>query len=213
MTMQSLAFLVSVLLLISAPVPTQTEMHSDLIHSDLPLWTSGYKGMWPKAFMEKDSFGCAHNIKLGDWKFDEQAHDSSWYRFTNYGVFHCFLIVRSAYERDDLGTGKFSYSFLIDLGRTRSPSGNVELWALQMGGLPGSDYILLARKPQPGIIKTFVVLQRQCPREDARSGPSLDILSTSYCAINTPEELVQLARRMAQRVPLGTLTFVASVDD
>ncbi|HEX5182830.1 MAG TPA: hypothetical protein VFW19_06725 [Allosphingosinicella sp.] len=210
--MRPLAFLACGLSLISASPPAQPELHSDLIHSDLPLWTSDYKKMWPRAFVGQNDFGCIHNIRLGDWKFDQPGQDGSWYRLTNYGVFHCFLMVRSAFERSELETAKVSYSFLIDLGRARRRNEDVELWALQMGGRP-SDYLLLARKPERGAIRSFEVLQRECPREDVRSGRNLAILLTSYCAINDQQELIALARRMAQRAPLGTLTFVASVGD
>lgn len=51
-----------------------------------------------------------------------------------------------------------------------------------------------------------------CPRANVRDGGSLDILLTRYCAVNSRSELSRLARRMAQRPPLGSLTRVP-VDD
>jgi len=93
-------------------------------------------------------------------------------------------------------------SFLVELGRV----GTKELWALQMGARPGSDYILLARPAGKGAIERFEVLQRRCPKA-RMGGPSLDILMTGYCSLNTQGEMLGLAHRMAKLPPLGVMTF------
>ena len=72
--------------------------------------------------------------------------------------------------------------------------------------------MLLTRGPAEGLIEKFNVLQAECPRENVRDAGSLDILLTRYCAVNSRNELIRLARRMAQRPPLGILTRVP-VDD
>jgi hypothetical protein len=185
------------------------ERHADLIHSDLPLWTSGSEEMWPRAFVDGDSFGCETRVSYGDWRFDETGEDDpTWYRFSNYGVFHCWMWVQRADGRDELRGRQPDASFFIDLGTAQGPAGSVELWALQMGSRPGSDYLLLSRQPEGGSISRFAVLQRDCPADNRRGGPSLSILLTRYCAINSRRELTQLARRMARRPPLGDLVFV-----
>ncbi len=65
------------------------------------------------------------------------------------------------------------------------------------------------REPADGAVRSFNVLQAECPSANRRRGPGLSILITSYCAINSRSELLQLARRMAQRPPFGTLSLVA----
>lgn len=77
-----------------------------------------------------------------------------------------------------------------------------------MGARPGSQYLLLSRDPAEGLVDGFNVLQTQCPRENRRGAGALKVLLTHYCAINSRSELTRLARRMARRMPLGSLTLV-----
>ena len=203
--------------LIAALLATQAEpdeRHQDLIHSDVPLWTHENGNLWPRGFGDAETFGCETRIGYGDWRYDETgiADEPTWYRFTNYGVFHCFMLVQEARERERLQGRESDPSFLIELGTVRGREGPVELWVLQRGATPGSDYLLLSRPADGGAITAFDVLQRQCPRNRVRDGPPLSILITRYCAINSRQELTALARRMARRPPLGRLTFVAAVE-
>lgn len=190
------------------------ERYSDLIHSDLPLWHSGSDNMWPRASRDSDgSFGCESRVRFGDWRYDESGEDTEphWYRITNYGVFHCFATVTDSSERSALDDSNPDPSFLIELGTVSVNRDTIELWALQRGARPGSDYLLLARRPAVGRVEAFDVLERECPQDRSREGPDLSILITRYCAINSKEELIELARQMASRPPLGRLTFVALV--
>ena len=188
------------------------EVRRDLIHSDLPLWPAESETTWPRAFNEGDSFGCASRLRYGDWKLQESADDAGahWYRITNYGVFHCFMLVRDADTREALAGHDPNPSFLIELGRARAPGGEVELWALQRGTVPGSSYLLLSSRPGSGAISRLDVLQRRCPDRLVRDRSAVSILITRYCAINDRAELIGLARRMAQLPPLGTLTLDSS---
>ena len=207
--MPSGLILLSALLSLAAPGRDEpAEPHRDLIHSDVPLWT-GQRGMWPRAFYEGDSFGCQTRVRYGDWRFDETgtSDDPVWYRFSNYGVNHCFALVADAQERDELAGRWPNPSFFIEFGTARGRDGPVELWALQRGVRPGSDYLLLARAPAAGAVTSFDVLQRACPRALMRGGTNLSILLTGYCAINSREELIQLARHMARLPPLGRMTL------
>lgn len=194
--------------------PGEAELHGDLIHSDVPLWGSASVNMWPQNFADSQSFGCQTRLAYGDWKLSDRSGQDAqtWYRLTNYGVIHCFMMVRDAPERPLLRARKADPSFLVELGRTQGRGGEVELWAFQRGARPGSDYLLLARRAVPGVIKGFDVLQRDCPANHHRRGPELSILSTGYCAINSPQELVRLAQRMAELPPLGTLTFLGPAE-
>lgn len=190
------------------------ELHDDLIHADIPLFGSG-DTKWPAHFTDGDDFGCSSRVAFGDWLYQpSDDDDASWYRITNYGVFHCFAIVRSADERADLAHAPFAYSFFVPLGEATARGKRIELWALQQGARPGSDYLLLAREAGgDDIIKRFDVLQRDCPRENVREGPSLDTLLTRYCAINSKAALRALARRMATRPLLATLIWHSAVPE
>lgn len=162
------------------------------IHSDLPLWTDiRDERMWPTRFEEESgesiSFGCRSKIALGDWELTVGADfygRDGWFRF-NSGAMHCYLGESRADERDYLDGVPASPSFLIELGRAPGPEGELDLWALQSGLSPGSDYILLANKPVEGMITALDVLQRVCPRGNVRGGPRVDILGTDYCVINS----------------------------
>jgi hypothetical protein len=184
------------------------EVYRDLIHSDVPLWGTG-PNVWPQSFTDEDGFGCTSRVSFGDWKLTERGGSVSWWRLGNYGVFHCATIERRATDRDDLKSARWSYGFFVQLGSVGSDNDRRELWALQSGTVPGSDYTLLARQADDkGAIKTFTVLQHRCPAASIRKGPSLDIWKTQYCSINSQSELIALARRMARLPPIGAVQFV-----
>lgn len=189
---------------------SQDEMASDLLHSDLPIFGRGGDNEWPRHFYSDDSFGCISRVAFGDWIFresgDEDEGDVLWYRFSNYGVFHCWANTYRADERAQLDNADSRPSFFAFLGRTSVNGSDIELWTVQIGAMPGSEYLLLSRDPGEGVIEKFNVLQTECPRANVRDAGSLDILLTRYCAVRSRSELIRLARRMAQRSPLGTLT-------
>lgn len=188
----------------------ELDMRADLIHSDLPLFVDETSERWPRSFSDPETgeFGCESRIAFGDWVLrpagETGDEDALWRRILNYGVFHCFALISDEDDRSRLQEAKVRPSFFINLGL----SGGVELWAVQIGALPGSDYLLLSRQPAPGTISSFTVIQRQCPKRDMRDAGTVSILITRYCAINSRAELRSLARRMARLEPLGTLTFV-----
>ena len=189
----------------------------DWIHSDLPLFSKA-EDLWPRGFVEDDGWGCTSRIAFGDWKYvepGEQGGEPSeqWVRLRNYGVFHCAVIEQWASERDEVGQGGHKYSWFVPLGRGKRGGSDVELWALQSGSRPGSDYLLLSRRPAPGLIKSFDVLAVDCPRKNIRSGRGPDIWLGDYCAINSARELRLLAQRMSSRTPVGTLAYFAEVPE
>jgi hypothetical protein len=192
------------------------EMAQDLLHSDLPIFGRGGDNEWPQHFSDGDSFGCTSRVAFGDWVFRERdaevEDDVLWYRFSNYGAFHCWANTFRADERAKLDGADFHPSFFAFLGSTRVNGRDAELWVVQIGARPGSEYLLLSRDPAEGVIEKFNVLQTACPRGNVRNAGSLDILLTRYCAINSRSELVRLARRMAQLPPLGTLARLPAED-
>lgn len=187
----------------------EAEFHDELLHSDVPLF--GYKdNLIPEHFSDDDGFGCTSRVALGDWTFrraDLPDNDDEWIRLQNYGVFHCAIVESKAYSRDRLDKSGSRYSFFVQIGKTRVAGKSVELWALQSGTRPGSDYLLLTRTPSDTIIAEFDVLQSRCPAANRREGPNINGWLTAYCAVNTRRELVALAKSMAKRPPLGKLRF------
>ena len=195
----------------TSPVMAQTfdtPLSDDLIHADLPLFGYGTADMWPQHFDDADgSFGCMSRVAFGTWTLtrnDREPDEAEWYRIGNYGVFHCAALVSAADEKKSLENNRprLAYFVLIDRRADR------ELWTLQLGVRPGSDYILLSRKPDAGIVKRFDVLQRDCPASLRRKGKTIDTFLTGYCAVNSRDDLIAMARSMAKRPPLGTLTWV-----
>lgn len=195
----------------------KSERVVERIHSELPLYTFDWDQMWPRSFTDDDGFGCSSRVPFGDWQFvpDKTGEngEEAWHRFENYGVFHCAAIFRSADSRAELESAQHEYGFFVLLGRARRGSVEWDLWALQMGTNPGSNYTLMARESaKKGRIEDFLVLQQRCPSGSILEGKDLDIWTTRYCAINSREELLSLGRRMLKLPPLGTIRRVAPAD-
>lgn len=189
------------------------ELHDELIHSDVPLY--GYEDdLIPQHFSDDDgSFGCMSRVAMGDWtirRHDAEDDEPKWLRLSNYGVFHCAFVERGPSDRDMLDAGGYRYSFFVQIGKTHAAGKPVELWVLQSGMQPGSDYLLLARAPSDGLIESFHVLQRRCSAANRREGPAMDVWGTGYCSINSRRNLIAMANAMAKEPPLAKLTFIAS---
>lgn len=214
-----LAAMLAATLLVAPSVSGQPleEMESDLLHSDLPIFRRSGDNQWPQHYQDDDSFGCMSRVSFGDWAFrkhDSYVEDETfWYRFSNYGAFHCFANIFRADERSQLDGADPRPSIFAFLGSTRVDGRDIELWAVQIGVMPGSEYLLLSRIPAEGAIEKFDVLQVACPRAGVRDGGLLDILLTRYCSVDSRSQLIRLARRMAHRPPLGTLTLVPTEDE
>jgi len=210
----SRAAMLAVALLLAASAHGQAldEVAQDLVHSDLPIFGHGGDNEWPQHFYDDESFGCTSPVAFGDWAFHERGaqtdEDVQWYRFSNYGVFHCWANTFRASERGGLDAAEAHPSFFVLLGKMSANGADIELWVVQIGAMPGSEYLLLSRDPGEGLVKKFNVLQTECPRGNVRDAGSLDILLTRYCAVNSRSEIERFARRMAQRPPLGTLTLM-----
>ena len=202
---------------VEQPDESESEMTTDILHSDLPIFGHGSDNEWPQHFYDEDSFGCISRVGFGDWVFQETGAEVprgvQWYRFSNYGAFHCWANTYRAYERARLDGADSNPSFFVFLSKTSVDQRDIELWTIQIGARPGSEYLLLSRAPADGVIEKFTVLQSECPRTNVRDAGSLDILITRYCAVNSRTELVRLARSMAKRSPLGTLSRVPDNDE
>lgn len=203
------------------PLPAAARAHDeiadDLIHADLPLYTRLEGQVWPQHFSDDEgNFGCTSRIEFGDWRMEAATGDdidNEWYRVRNYGVFHCNALVQHASDRAGLSDSEYRHSFFVRLGEGWRRGRKVELWAIQIGARPGSDYLLLSREPGEGLIDRFEVLQRDCPRRNLRDAGGIDTLLTRYCAVNSRAALLALARRMLARPVLGRLHRFADAPD
>ena len=132
-------------------------------------------------------------------------------RISNYGVFHCAVVESWASDRKRLDKTGYKYSWFVSLGKARYQVKEVELWALQSGARPGSDYLLLRRDARQKGVTEFDVLPVDCPKLNLRNGGQVDIWLTSYCAINDVNEFIEFARAMAKRPEVGKLVWKADV--
>ncbi|MDH4743457.1 hypothetical protein OMP43_05455 [Sphingomonas sp. CBMAI 2297] len=193
----------------SPPALADDELTVERIHSALPLYTFEWEQTWPRSFSSGDDFGCTSRVAFGDWRFAPGPENSfgkqHWKRFTNYGVFHCAAVIRTADEQGELADARWDYGFFVQLGTARKGSVTWELWALQKGVTPGSDYTLLAREPGGATIERFTVLQQRCPSGTRLEAKGLDVWDTRYCAINSRAELLSLARKMLALPSLGVI--------
>ncbi|MAT36252.1 MAG: hypothetical protein CMK06_14110 [Ponticaulis sp.] len=200
------------------PEPPVLDMgHGDIdyvmIHSDLPLFSSGDEGMWPRPFADDDSFGCVSSVSSGDWRLDfAGGEESEWIRLENYGAFHCWMNSWSADQRDELGRADALPTFFIHAADAKIDGKAIALWAVQIGALPGSEYMLLSRSRGSDPEK-FTVLQKACPEDAIRNGEILSILRTEYCAINSKQDLIELMKEMAAQSPAGQLIYVGDYKD
>lgn len=182
------------------------ELVADTIRSNLPLYGFDWEDLWPRNFYSDDGFGCVTPVGFGDWKttlFNPGEEDQeAWDRISNYGVFHCAANILSAEGRTGLSEGKFERGFFVRLAVTELDDVEWELWALQQGVLPGSQYILMAREAKQGsLVEKFHLLQQRCPKENVLESDNMDVWSTRYCLINSREELSALATEML-RLPM-----------
>lgn len=188
-------------------------LFAEMIHSPVPLYSFEWEGTWPRSFRSDNDFGCSSRVAFGDWHFVPAYPDGSetehWERFSNYGVFHCAAMIRSSDEQSELKEANSDYGLFVQIGTAKLGSANWELWVVQRGFRPGSQYTLLAREPGTGMIERFNVLQQQCPPGTQLEAKSMDIWKTRYCAINSRADLTALARRMLKLPHRGTLTRVA----
>ena len=196
------------------------DWESTLIHSELPLYDFEWSDFWPRGFTEFDdetfSIGCVATVSFGDWRFTpnpaNESGDLAWYRFENYGAFHCATNILTADEREELSDGEFSRGFFARIGNASKDGKKFELWVLQQGMVPGSDYLLLSRPVNSdGTIDEFNVLQSRCPKSNLRVAKNLDIWITRYCLINRRGELLRFARRMLKHPELGTLKLIHAI--
>jgi hypothetical protein len=211
------------MMLAASPALAEDEdymFEAELIHSPLPLYTFDWDHVWPRGMVPDADLiaGCETRVAFGDWRFspnsaDEYA-DPWWLRVGNYGAFHCAANLLEADEREELPEGEFTRGLFAMIGEGRADGRSWELWALQKGFVPGSNYLLLAREAGgEDLVKGFTVLQRRCPRRSVREADGMDVWRTRYCAVESHAELLALARRMLREMPLGTLGLVEDANE
>lgn len=212
MLIRSLGLILLVLVLMFSG--TAASAQQPLFRSDLPLFTQADE-LWPRSFWDDEGFGCSSIIHFGDYvsRADNEFDQDVWWRFVNYGVFHCALIFSDASERDWLNQADHSYAWLVPLGDVISPEGEpLELFALQIGTRGGSEYLFLARPVEQGV-NEWRVLDAECPRGAMRETDALDIWGTAYCAIDSARTLRAMARTAGRRPSAYTFAWVGRAPD
>lgn len=201
-------------------MPIYSVAQPSSVHSDLPLWTS-FEDLWPRSFNDDDSFGCAGSVRLGNWKLtyfpesddtDAYTPDPDWLKIHNYGVFHCAYGFRWAYEHENLEAATATLGHFVELGYIKTPRGRLDLWAIQIGFTPGSDYIFLTRNSKAKPDDAYEVLNIECPKRYLRSAGSIDVFGAEYCAINSKSAMRRLAKRMAKQAPIGKLEYLENTE-
>lgn len=210
-------------MLAASPALAQDEEYvfeAELIHAPVPLYTFDWEQVWPRGIVpDADTIaGCASRVAFGDWRFTPNAQDEYadpwWLRVSNYGVFHCAANLLEADKREELEDGEFSRGLFAMIGEGRADGRAWELWVLQEGFVPGSDYVLLAREADgDDLVRRFTVLQRRCPRVSVRELRGMDVWTTRYCAVENRAELLALAKLMLREKPLGTLEWVEDANE
>ncbi|XUU61950.1 hypothetical protein ACRAQ6_06715 [Erythrobacter sp. HA6-11] len=143
-----------------------------------------------------------------DDRWNEHPAAGYWIKYGFAGGIHCFGVVRLAQGEHELEGAETQPVSFVPIGSTMIEGRETELWVMQVGGRPGSEYTLLAKDSAQTDWTAFSVLQSECPRHFVRDAGPIDIMRTDYCAINSQQDLLRLAKSMAKRPPLGTLTLV-----
>jgi hypothetical protein len=201
------------------PNETSVETIFEQVHSPLPLYTFDWKNIWPQSLEPSNDViaGCTSRVSFGDWKFtpanSNEDDDDFWIRIENYGVFHCSAIIEFAEDRASFAGVKWKYGFFVKLGNHTVKSKKWELWAIQQGIIPGSEYLLMAREAgDDSIVKQFVLLQQRCSLGQVMEVKNLDVWNSRYCRINTRAELLAMARKMLRLPARGELKAVPEVE-
>lgn len=211
------ALLALIVLPMSAPAGSATAQA--LLRSDLPLWTGrgDDENFYPRNFFDEDdgSFGCISNIWFGDYRVeyrkeeaDEEAPDPTYVRITNYGVFHCALVIRTADTVEGLENAPFEFFWIIRLWEQGSGDESFEVLAFQQGAMGGSRYELF-RRPTGQMDAPLTLLAARCPREMVRDNGGIDVWMTGYCAVPDRPGLRRIARDALRRAPVGRLVRIA----
>ncbi len=122
-------------------------------------------------------------------------------------MLHCAANFYNADKREDLEEVTFTRGLFVRIGDEDVDEPKRELWVLQEGFVPGSDYLLLARDSNEDLVTSFTVLQRRCPIGAYREMLGMDVWTTGYCAINSDTDMYRLANAMLKLPPLGELTM------
>jgi hypothetical protein len=212
-----LCFVVLALCAACASSDTQLESaaeppYHDLLHSDLPLFDDEFEDKWPRHITDPDpniiSIGCESRIAFGDWVLQDAASEvTGWYRIRNYGAFHCFALLGVADELESLEAAELRPAFFAYLGNEEVAGRTREMWVIQVGARPGSDYVLLAREAGGGQIESFEMLQARCLKRMVRDKSRMDGLRADYCAVNSIADLRPLLRQSFRLPALGKFTL------
>jgi hypothetical protein len=207
-----LAGVIAAICLAATPVSAQTP---ETIRSDLPLWSEAHPDAWPQPIEGDDAIGFGSIFRLGYWRqIDRDCPEPStcevWWRLELASVFHGAFSLSTGEERSNLDGALSGSAVIVELQPHKTKG---QLYALQVGFLGGSRYVLLSASAALPV-KQMTILDGRC--EDAgrhavrRKAAFYTRYLTAYCAVRNREGLLMMARAAADRPPLATLEWVES---
>ncbi|HEX4301435.1 MAG TPA: hypothetical protein VHZ78_01485 [Rhizomicrobium sp.] len=182
------------------------------LHGDLPLAPGPGITYWPQEFETASGPGIGSRLAIGDWRIVPLGCDPAkdedcvrWMRLTMGSAVHRYYNIGEAYRRTDLHGDD---GLIIEL----SPE-LPNVYALQIGFVGGSRYILFSTKESKDLVKQAVLLDPRCldmPGAEFRQSPYQEIHDTGYCAVNSMAALVAIARAAEARPPQATMEWISA---
>ncbi|WP_374274538.1 hypothetical protein [Brevundimonas sp.] len=184
-------------LMTASPVLAQEVM----LRSDLPLWIPESEGVEPYFFADNQALGCEASFYSGRYSAQEPGSDNNgeWIDLSNDRAFSC------AFSFSD-SRGQSNVAWVINLASVDTDQGAVDLLALQIGALGGSEYRLFMRPALGGLERSLTALDPKCPRRMERRLRQTR-WRTDYCAVPNQAALRRIARDAAKRSPAGVFIF------
>ena len=189
---------------------------SDRFMADAPLFDASFANRWPAPMTSDGAFSCVTPVPFGVWDLEVSARRAqkqfNWYRFANYGVAHCHAGASIGSSQARAPRGSPLHSHFIFLGNVEKDTSTLEIWAVQIGGLDGIEYLLLSRDTSSDVnISAFNVLQTACPFTGRNDRPLLEPRGPTSCVLRSRDELAGVAKLMASRAPIGTMKLKGGV--
>lgn len=181
------------------------------IHSDLPFLPKPGQTVSPFACGGRNEIATCYEFKMGNWKENRLCGKDKcggWMGLWNYSAIHPALNFRETMSKDE--QAQYEPALLI---RLTPRSERKQLYALEIGFLPGSRYMVLAGEGD--MPKHVEVLDLHCDGEGAmmrRSPQPISDFLTDYCSVASIDALERMAREALARPPYETLDWVDDVE-
>jgi hypothetical protein len=192
------------LMMWSAPSAAQELL---AVHSDLPFLPKPGQTVSPFPCGGPKVIATCHEFEMGHWKEHQLCGTDEcggWMELWNYSPVHPALSFRETMTKDAMDP--YAPAFLI---RLTPRTERKQLYALEIGFLPGSRYMML--EAEGDMPKHAEVLDLRCEGEGAtmrRSPEPISIFQTDYCSVASIDALERMAREALTRPPYETLDWI-----